>query len=49
MTSQLLASLPEHPTLRTAEVSTAFTAIYSWSYEPEIDPLRSGEPGAVHG
>ena len=38
---QPAASLPERPTLRTAEVAAALTAIYSWNYEPEIDQLRT--------
>jgi hypothetical protein len=34
-------SLPERPTLRNAAVDAALTAIYDWSYEPEIDQLRT--------
>ena len=34
-------NLAERPALRTAEVNAALTAIYSWSYEPEIDQLRT--------
>jgi len=41
MNPQPSPSLSERPTLRTAEVSAALTAIYSWSYEPEIDQLRT--------
>jgi hypothetical protein len=33
--------LPERPPARSAEVGAALTAIYSWSYEPEIDQLRT--------
>jgi hypothetical protein len=31
----------ERTALRTAEVNAALTAIYNWSYEPEIDQLRT--------
>ena len=41
MNPQPSPSLPERPTLRTAEVGAALTAIYNWSYEPEIDQLRT--------
>jgi hypothetical protein len=41
MTAQTHPRLPERPALRTAEVSAALTAIYNWSYQPEIDQLRT--------
>ena len=41
MTAQSVPSLGERASLRTAEVNAALTAIYNWSYEPEIDQLRT--------
>src|SRR5262245_38749876 len=41
MTAQPNPRLGERPSLRTAEVNAALTAIYNWSYEPEIDQLRT--------